>query len=51
VTRAGGFTNAQNDPTAQSIIGDWTVEYILSKDGALRVKMFSRNSRTWSTPR
>ncbi len=45
VTRAGGFTNAQNDPTAQSIIGDWTVEYILSKDGALRVKMFSRNSQ------
>jgi len=45
VTRAGGFTNAQNDPTAQSIIGDWTVEYILSRDGALRVKMFNRNSQ------
>jgi hypothetical protein len=49
VTRAGGFTNAQNDPTAQSIIGDWTVEYILSKDGTLRVKMFNRNSQNLVT--
>ncbi len=45
VTRNGGFTNTQNDPTAQSIIGDWTVEYILSRDGALRVKMFNRNTQ------
>ncbi len=49
VTRNGGFTNVQDATTAQSIIGDWTIEYTLSKDGALRVKMFSRNSQNLLT--
>jgi hypothetical protein len=42
VTRDGTFTNAQNQTTAASIAGDWTLEYMLSKDGMYRAKMFHR---------
>ncbi|MDJ1500389.1 translocation/assembly module TamB domain-containing protein [Xanthocytophaga agilis] len=49
ITRDGGFTTVQSttDPTARavSVIGDWTIEYILNKSGSLRVKMFNRNSQ------
>jgi hypothetical protein len=49
ITRDGGFTTVQStqDPTARavSVIGDWTVEYILNKTGSLRIKMFNRNSQ------
>ena len=42
LTRDGGFTNAQNQASALSIAGDWTLEYMLSKNGLFRVKMFHR---------
>ena len=42
LTRDGGFTNAQNQASALSIAGDWTLEYMLSKNGVFRVKMFHR---------
>jgi hypothetical protein len=42
LTRDGGFTNAQNQASALSIAGDWSLEYMLSKNGEFRVKMFHR---------
>jgi hypothetical protein len=42
LTRDGSFTNAQNQASALSIAGDWTLEYMLSKNGIFRVKMFHR---------
>lgn len=42
LTRDGGFTNAANQTSALSIAGDWTLEYMLSKNGMFRVKMFHR---------
>lgn len=51
ITRDGGFTTVQNSSQATtsaravSVIGDWTIEYILNKEGSLRVKMFNRNSQ------
>lgn len=42
LTRDGGFTNSQNQASALSIAGDWTLEYMLSKNGVFRVKMFHR---------
>ncbi len=45
ITRDGGFTTVQNTTSAVSVIGDWTVEYLLNKDGSLRIKMFNRNSQ------
>jgi hypothetical protein len=44
VTRDGGFTDAYNQTTIASIAGDWTVEYLLSEDGKLRVKLFKKTN-------
>ena len=44
VTRDGGFTDQNNQATLSSITGDWTVEYLLSKDGKLRVKLFKQTN-------
>ena len=42
LTRDGSFTNAQNQTSALSIAGDWTLEYLLTNNGNWRVKMFHR---------
>lgn len=44
ITRDGGFTNVNNETNTASVIGDVTVEYLLTKDGKYRVKMFNRNN-------
>jgi len=44
VTRDGGFTNPDNVASVGSIAGDWTLEYLLSQDGKLRVKLFNRTN-------
>lgn len=44
VTRGGGFSNGDQENDASSIIGDWTVEYLLTKDGRFRAKMYSRTN-------
>jgi hypothetical protein len=44
ITRNGGFTNQQNQPDLTSIAGDWTLEYFLTADGKLRVKMYNRTN-------
>ncbi|GAB4467273.1 MAG: translocation/assembly module TamB domain-containing protein [Thermoflexibacter sp.] len=43
VTRDGSFTNMQNQANASSVIGDWTIEYLVTRDGKLRAKMYRRN--------
>ena len=44
VTRDGGFTDQNQQATLSSITGDWTVEYLLSQDGKLRVKLFKKTN-------
>jgi hypothetical protein len=44
VTRDGGFTNPDNVASVESIAGDWTLEYLLSEDGKLRIKLFNRTN-------
>lgn len=44
VTREGGFTNPQNEANLASIAGDWTLEYLITPDGKLRVKAYNRNN-------
>ncbi len=44
ITRDGGFTNVNNEANTASVIGDVTVEYLLTKDGKYRVKMYNRNN-------
>jgi len=50
VSRGGDFTSAasQNNSLVNDIIGDWSVEYMLTKDGKLRAKMFSRSNQSFS---
>src|SRR5690606_5947679 len=36
--------NPGNQPNPQTVTGDWTVEYKLTADGKLRVKMYSRTN-------
>ncbi len=48
VTRGGDFTSATSEENnvVSDIIGDWTVEYMLTKDGKLRAEMFSQSNQT-----
>ena len=48
VSRGGDFTSATSEENnlANDIIGDWSVEYMLTKDGKLRAKMFSQSSQS-----
>lgn len=42
VSRGGGFTNSSNQSDFNSILGDWSLEYLLTPDGKFRAKMFNR---------
>ena len=44
VTRDGGFTDPQNETNVASIIGDWSVEYMLTENGNLRIKLFQETN-------
>lgn len=43
VTRGGSLPNQETKGDVSTIIGDWTVEYLLTEDGRFRVKMYSRS--------
>jgi hypothetical protein len=43
ITRNGGFTNAQNQTDANTLIGDWSLEWLITPDGRLRLKGYNRN--------
>lgn len=47
VTRDGGFTQGNTDDVNQEILGilgDWSLEYLLSEDGKLRVKIYNKTN-------
>jgi hypothetical protein len=44
LTRDGNF-NTEYQSSTQSIIGEWTLEYVLTQDGKLRIKMYNRNTQ------
>ena len=43
VVRGGGFGNQQEENIVNNIMGDWSIEYSVIKDGKIRAKVF-RNS-------
>lgn len=45
ISRAGGFTNTQNKTDVASVMGEWTLEYMLSNDGRFRAKMYNKNNQ------
>lgn len=46
ITRSGGFTTALNQTNALSLIGDWSLEWFIKRDGSLRLKTYNRNVQT-----
>lgn len=44
VTRDGGFTDETTGTNVASILGDWSVEYLLSPDGKLRAKIYNKTN-------
>ncbi|TAF33471.1 MAG: hypothetical protein EAZ57_05930 [Cytophagales bacterium] len=44
ITREGTFTDPQNNVNASSVLGDWTLEYLVTPSGRLRVKAFHKNN-------
>jgi hypothetical protein len=50
VTRDGGFTDQTTGPNVASVLGDWSVEYLLSPDGKLRVKIYNKTNYNTLNP-
>jgi len=46
VTRDGGFTNPESQANMASIIGDWSIEYMLTESGNVRIKLFQETNYT-----
>ncbi|AQG78395.1 translocation/assembly module TamB domain-containing protein [Spirosoma montaniterrae] len=46
ISRDGGFTYGQSQYNAASLLGEWTLEYIITSDGRLRAKMYNRNQQS-----
>lgn len=50
ITRDGTFGSGNNQKSsASSIAGDWSLEYMITRDGMLRLKMFTRNNYSNTT--
>lgn len=45
ITRDGSFSGDQNQSDLAAAIGDWTIEYLISKDGKLRSKIYNRTNQ------
>ncbi|MBO9701155.1 MAG: translocation/assembly module TamB [Sporocytophaga sp.] len=46
ISRDGSYQNTQsnNQNNFSSIAGEWTIEYLLSQDGRLRLKLYNKNN-------
>lgn len=49
ITRDGTFKNVENTDQANvsNLAGEWTVEYLLSQDGKLRLKLYNRINQNY----
>ena len=45
VSRDGSFIDYENQINANSLVGDWSVEYLLTQDGKLKVRMYNRTNQ------
>lgn len=44
ISRDGSISSRPDQQDVSNLVGDWTVEYMLTPDGQYRVKMYSRNN-------
>jgi hypothetical protein len=50
VTRDGGFTDQYSQTDVASVLGDWTVEYLLTPDGKYRAKIYNKTNYNTLNP-
>lgn len=50
VTRDGGFSDQTSGANVASVLGDWSVEYLLSSDGKLRAKIYNKTNYNTLNP-
>ncbi|MCG8308821.1 MAG: translocation/assembly module TamB domain-containing protein [Cytophagales bacterium] len=50
VTRDGRFSDQTNGTNVSSVLGDWSVEYLLSQDGKLRAKIYNKTNYNTLNP-
>jgi len=46
ITREGNFTNVENEADLNSVVGNWTLEYLLSEEGNVRLKFYRKNNNS-----
>jgi hypothetical protein len=44
ITRDGTFNSQYSQSSSSTLVGDWTVDYLLTPDGKFKVKMYSRSN-------
>lgn len=44
VTRDGNFSNYESSNDLANVFGEWTIEYLITEDGKIRMKAFNKNS-------
>jgi hypothetical protein len=50
ITRSGGFTSVNNRTSTTAVIGDWTVEYLITQDAKFRAKAYYKSiANTFNT--
>ena len=50
VTRDGGFTDQNSNANLASVLGDWSVDYLLTQDGKYRIKIYSKTNYNTLNP-
>lgn len=43
VSRDGGFSNYESSNDLAHVFGEWTIEYLITEDGKIRMKAFNKN--------
>lgn len=49
LTREGNVTNVDNQQQLSNIFGEWTIEYLITNDGKIKMKAYNRNQNNMIT--
>lgn len=46
ITRDGNFTNVENQSQLANVFGEWTIEYLLTDNGKLKLKAYNKTNQS-----
>lgn len=46
VTRDGAFTNVENQNDLANVFGEWTIEYLITDDGSIKLKAYNKTNQS-----